>query len=109
MSSPEEVIDAVGEEQSAEIEKDHPVPALSLEEPLSLVEDKWPTGTMVPLNSKCLSLSKWQSIVASFDMSTKAALAETHLTLKGNLTELGHDLFSIQVVLSDSNNDLSCI
>ena len=87
MSSPEEVSDAVGEKQSGrEIGNDNPVPAISLEEPLVLVEDEWPTGTIVPLNSKCLNLSKWQSIAASFGLSTKAALSETHLIVKGKLT-----------------------
>ena len=111
MSSPEEVSDAVGEEQSAgqEIRNDNPVPAISLEEPLSLVEDEWPTGTMVPLNSKRFNLSKWRSIAASFDLSTEAALAETRLIVEGKLTELGHDPFGIQVVLSDSDNDESVL
>ena len=41
MSSPEEVSDGVGEEQlGREIGSDNPVLALSLEEPLLLVEDE---------------------------------------------------------------------
>ena len=96
MSSPEEVSDVMGEQQSGwQIGNDNPVPAISLEEPLALVEDEWQTGTMVPLNSKRLNLSKWQSIAVSFGLSTKAALAETHLIVEGKLTELGHDPFGI--------------
>ena len=64
---------------------------------------------MVPLNSKRLNLSKWRSIAASFDLSTEAALAETRLIVEGKLTELGHDPFGIQVVLSDSDNDESVL
>ena len=45
--------------------------------------------------------------MALFDLSTEATLAETCLIVKGKLTELGHDPFSVQVVLSDSNNDES--
>ena len=58
MSSLGQSTDAVGEEQSGEIENDSPALASSLEEPLSLVDNEWPTGTTLPLNSKCLKLSK---------------------------------------------------
>lgn len=51
-------------EKSGEIENLNPVTALSLEEPLSLVEDEWPTEMMISLNSKHLNLSKWRSITA---------------------------------------------
>ena len=59
MSSSEEVTDAIKDEQLGGIEKHNPVVALSLEEPLSLVDDEWPTRMTLPLNSKCLNLSKW--------------------------------------------------
>ena len=110
MSSPEEVSDGVGEEQlGREIGSDNPILALSLEKPLLLVEDEWLTEMMVPLSSKHLNLSKWRSIAALFDLSTEAALAETRLIVEGRLTELGHDPFGIQVVLSDSDNDESVL
>ena len=54
-------------------------------------------------------LSKWQSIAVLFGLSTKAALSETRLIVEGKLTELGHDPFDIQVVLSDSDNDESVL
>ena len=52
-------IDVVGKEQLGEIENDNPIPALLLKEPLLLVKDEWPTGTMIPLNSKLLNLFRW--------------------------------------------------
>ena len=64
---------------------------------------------MVLLNSKYLNLSKWRSITTTFDLSTEAALAEICLIVEDKLTELGHDWFSIQVVLSDSDNDESVL
>ena len=106
MSSPEQSTDAVGEEQSGEIENDSLALALLSEEPLSLVDDEWPTGTTLPLNSKCLNLSKWHSIAASFDLWTNAMLAETRLIVEGKLTEVGHDLFGAQVILSDSDESV---
>ena len=45
----------------------------------------------------------------TFDLSTEAALAEICLIVEDKLTELGHDWFSIQVVLSDSDNDESVL
>ena len=61
-----------------------------------MVEDKWLTGTMVPLISKHLNLSKWRSIMASFHLSTKAVLAETRLIVKGKLTELEQSVGTVR-------------
>lgn len=44
-----------------------------------------------------------------FELLTEAVLAETCLIGEGKLLELGYDLFSIQVVLSDSDNDESVV
>ena len=45
----------------------------------------------------------------SFDLSIEAALTESCLIVEGKLTDIGHDPFSIQVMLSDSNNDESVL
>ena len=106
MNSPEQSTDAVGEEQSGEIENDSPALASSLEEPLSLVDNEWPTGKTLSLNFKRFNLSKWHSITASFYLSTNAMLTETRLIVEGKSTELGHELFGVQVILSDSDESV---
>ena len=76
MSTPEEVTDTVGDEQLGEIEWQQPISFL-IEEPLSLVDHEWPTRVTLPLNSKCINLSKWQSIMASLHLLTTETVTET--------------------------------
>ena len=44
---------------------------------------------------------KWHTIAASLEFSTDAMLAETRVIVESKLTELGHEPFGVQVILSD--------
>ena len=66
--------------------------------------DNWPEGTTLPLNSKQLNLLKWRAIAASFELSSDATLTETRVIVEGKLSELGHDPFAVQVILSENDD-----
>ena len=74
MSTPEDLTGTIGDEQ---LEWQQPGINFLIEEPLSLADHEWPTTVTLPLNSKCINLSKWQSIMASLHLLNNVTLIET--------------------------------
>ena len=95
---------AVSQEESDDSRVSSPTKSLEeFQEENHLLTKDWPEGTILPLNSKRLNLSKWRAISASFELSSDATLTETRLIVEGKLTELGYDPFAVQVILSETD------
>ena len=108
MSSKEIETAATSSEEAVlgEMDEVNPTGSILLEEHSSIAEEGWPSGTSLPLNSKCLNLVKWHAIAASLDLSTDATLTETCVIVEGKLTELGHEPVGVQAILSDTDKSL---
>jgi len=74
---------AVSQEESDDSRVSSPTKSLEeFQEEDHLLTEDWPEGTILPLNSKRLNLSKWRAISASFELSSDATLTETRLIVE---------------------------